>query len=275
MNSQHILPQILLRSWPFPRGTGWIVKRFFEDLKFTDKVTAVKTTDGFSMTVLPNEHIGRYLYLTGEFDRSTFEVLQRHARPGDTLLDIGANIGYMSACFLTRIPKSKVIAVEPQPEVVDLLRTNLKPFGERAQVAPVALSDSNREGFLQIDLVNRGASKLVSEDGGQTAKVEIWSPERLFEKFPQEKIDIVKIDVEGHEETVFRALYGSIERFRPRLIMFEDHTDKAAPTSSIGSQLRAMGYRIYGVRKKLTTLEFPPIESSDDCRHNDYIALRD
>jgi FkbM family methyltransferase len=275
MNAQHILPQILLRSWPFPRGTGWIVKRFFEGLDFTDDVTTVKTTDGFPMTVLPNEHIGRYLYLTGEFDRSTFEVLQKHARPGDTLLDIGANIGYMSACFLKKVPGSKVIAVEPQPGVVDLLRTNLKPFGDRAQVAPVALSDSNGEGFLQIDYVNRGASKLVGEEGRQTAKVEIWSPERLFEKFPQEKIDIIKMDVEGHEETVFGALYGSIARFGPRLIMFEDHTDKAAPTSSIGSHLRSLGYRIFGVRKKLTTLDFPPIESSGDCRYNDYIALRD
>ena len=231
------------------------------------------TTDGFPMTVMPNEHIGRYLYLTGEFDRSTFEVLHRHARPGDTLLDIGANIGYMSACFLNKVPDSRVIAVEPQPGVVDLLRTNLEESGERAQVAPVALSDSDGEGFLLIDRVNRGASKLVDDNEGGAAKVATWSPEHLIETFAPEKIDIIKMDVEGHEETVFRALDTSIARFRPRLIMFEDYADKAAPTSSIGSQLRALGYRIFGVRKKLTKLEFPPIESTDDCRYYDYIAV--
>lgn len=275
MNSQHIVPQLMLRSWPFPRGSGWLMKRFFEHITFKESVATVKTTDGFLMTVMPNDHIGRCLYLTGEFDRSTFEVLFRHARPGDMLLDIGANIGYMSACFLKNVPDSRVVAVDPQPGVVDLLKTNLSQFGDRARVAPVALSDRDGDGFMQIDQVNRGASKLVGEQANGVQRVETWSPEHLVEAFGLERIDIVKIDVEGHEETVLRALQGTIARFRPRLILFEDHTDKAAPTSSIGGQLAALGYRICGVRKKLTRLEFPPIRTAGDCLYNDYVALLD
>jgi hypothetical protein len=54
MNRQHILPQILLRSWPFPRGAGRIIDHFFSRLAFDAKVASVRTTDGFAIKVLPN-----------------------------------------------------------------------------------------------------------------------------------------------------------------------------------------------------------------------------
>jgi hypothetical protein len=111
LNPEHIIPQTLLRLWPFPRGAGRICGRYFPDLTFRYfpdltfrcEVATVRTTDGFSVKVRPNELIGRHFYLTGAFDRSTFEVLLMLAKPGDVLLDIGANIGYISACFLQRV----------------------------------------------------------------------------------------------------------------------------------------------------------------------------
>jgi FkbM family methyltransferase len=273
MNSQHLGPQILLRAWPFPRGAGWIIDRFFGNLSFNEEIATVKTTDGFPLSVMPNELIGRHLYLTGEFDRTTVEVLLKYAVHGDTLLDIGANIGYVTACFLAKVPGSRAIAVEPQPEIVDLLTTNLQQFNGRASVAPVALSDHEGESFLLINRLNRGASKIVSSARDQTVKVEMWSPERLLEKFGPTKIDLVKIDVEGQEETVFRALESSLLKYQPRLIMFEDHKGEAAPTAPIGLLLNRLGYSVFGVKKRLTKLEFPSIRSSADCEHNDYIAL--
>src|SRR5215471_3758736 len=119
MNPQHKALQILLRSWPFPRGAGRIIDRCFSKVAFDDDIVAVRTTDGFDMNIMPNDVIGRHIYLRGEFDRSTVEVLCNFASPGDTLLDIGANIGYVSACFLKNVPNSKVIAVEPQPAILD------------------------------------------------------------------------------------------------------------------------------------------------------------
>ena len=137
MNRQHILAQILLRSWPFPRGTGRIIDHYFSRLAFDDEIASVLTTDGFTINVIPNDLIGRHIYLTGEFDRSTVEVLLKFSNPEDVLLDIGANIGYVSACFLQNVPRSKVIAVEPQPQIVDLLQLNLAPFGNgRYKVFP-------------------------------------------------------------------------------------------------------------------------------------------
>src|SRR5262245_12000473 len=151
MNRQHIAPQIFLRAWPFPRGAGRIVDRFFSKLSFAEDVATVRTTDEFSMQIMPNELVGRHIYLTGEFDRSTVEVLCNFAEDGDTLLDIGANIGYVSACFLKNVSNSRVIAVEPQPKILDLLRHNLGQFeSTRYRIAPVALSDRDGDGWFEI-----------------------------------------------------------------------------------------------------------------------------
>ena len=269
-----MLPQILLRSWPFPRGAGRLIDHFFSRLSFDDEIASVRTTDGFALDVFPNELIGRHIYLTGEFDRSTVEVLLKLSKPGDVLLDIGANIGYVSACFLQNVSGSKVFAVEPQPKIVDLLESNLKPFGaNRYAVFSVGLSDSDSIGWLEICETNRGASKLVKSSGTHTVGIQLWSAKRLFASLEGEKIDLMKIDVEGHEEVVLQACRLEIERVRPRAILFEDHTRSAALDGTIGAIFASIGYRVLGVKKHLTRLEFVSISQAGDCKYNDYLAI--
>ena len=274
MNRQKILPQILLRSWPFPRGAGRIIDHFFSRLTFENEVETVRTTDGFAIKVFPNDLIGRHIYLTGEFDRTTVEVLTRLSRPDDVLLDIGANIGYVSGCFLQNVPRSKVIAVEPQPLIVDLLESNLKQFGDkRYKIFPVGISDADSSGWLEICDFNRGASKVVKEKNKHTVEIQLWSAKRLFASLQGEKIDLVKIDVEGHEETVLKASQEDLNRLRPRAIFFEDHAQSAAPDGPIGRIYRSIGYQVFGVKKRLTRLDFVSIHAAKDCIYNDYLAV--
>lgn len=274
MNREHIIAQVLLRSWPFPRGAGRIIDRLFSNLLFTDEIAEVTTTDRFKITVMPNELIGRHIYLTGEFDRSTVEMLFTLAKSGDTLLDVGANIGYVSACFLTQVAGSHVIAVEPQPAVVDLLRKNLSPFDGRYQILPVALSGKDGTGYLHIDTRNRGASKIVNEGGPGTQVVEMWSADKMLAASNPSKIDLIKLDVEGHEEQVLAALRPALEQFRPRAILFEDQTNKSAPNQPIGLLLHSAGYEIFGLKKHLTKLHLKRIVSEADCVCNDYVAMK-
>ena len=131
LNDRYIGAQLFLRCWPFVNGQGRLVDRLFSRLSFDQKLETVLTTDGFTMTVDPNDLIGRHIYLTGKFDRTVFGVLSKFARPGDTLLDIGANIGYVCGCFLQNVPQSKVIAVEPQPIIVNQLTSNLPAVRRR------------------------------------------------------------------------------------------------------------------------------------------------
>jgi FkbM family methyltransferase len=225
------------------------------------------------MKIRPNELIGRHIYLTGAFDRSTFEVLLMLAKPGDVLLDIGANIGYVSACFLRRVHGSKTIAIDPQPKVIDLLRENLGLFGsDRYQIFPVGISDHDSKAWLEIDEANNGASKVVDSNRENTVEIELWSAQRLFAAIGDQKVDLVKIDVEGHEHAILASCLPFFEKYKPRAILFEDHTKSAAPNGSIGLIFERLGYQVRGIRKRLTKLDFVPITSVIDCQYNDYLA---
>ena len=180
MNREHIMIQFLLRAWPFPRGAGRIIDKLFSKINSRKRLPKSRPRKRFTMTVAPNDLIGRHIYLTGEFDRTTVEVLCNFAQPGDTLLDIGANIGYVSGCFLAKVPRSRVICVEPQPVIVDLLKTNMKQFPDRYKIAAFALSDHDDEGSMEIRSGNPGASRIVEESDANTVTIEIQSADRFF-----------------------------------------------------------------------------------------------
>ena len=135
-----------LACYPFPCGQGRIIdKTFLARLKFRERTMRVRTTDGFAIKVFPNDHIGRHICLSGEFDRTIPEVLIHLSRPGDRILDVGANVGYVSCVLLSKIADSRVVSVEPQPDVYAVLADNVRSVGsERARVPPGLTGTSSR-----------------------------------------------------------------------------------------------------------------------------------
>lgn len=257
-------PQLLLRSWPFPRGAGRIVDKFFSGLRFREKIAVVRTTDDFEITIDPNELIGRHIYLTGEFDRSIVELLCNFSEPNDTLLDIGANIGYVSACFLQNVPGSKSIAVEPQADVLKLLSANLPQA--RSTVYPYAISNTDGDAWFETNQANSGAGRVVAGGGIGTIRIPTRSADTMFRDIQPTHIDLVKIDAEGFEKTIISACAQHFERLQPKAIIFEDSANDAL---EISASLAAIGYKVFGIRKSLRSLA---LVDSDQPSH-DYIAI--
>lgn len=255
------------RHWPFANGSGRIIDRFARGVDLGVGERLAKTSDGFALCVRADDLIGRHILLTGRFDRSVVQILLDQARPGDVLLDIGANIGYVTACFLNRVVGSTAICVEPQPEIVDLLERNMEPFADRATIHRIALSDAAGEVRFRIDPANRGASR-IDADGEFVVKT-MHAGELLA---GLARLDLIKIDVEGHEEPVFRAIDAQLARLAPRAILFEDQGTGAA--EAIGALLHRHRYAIHGIDKRLLRTRLVPIFSRADCRYNDYLAVR-
>ena len=88
----------------------------------------------------------------------------------------------------------------------------------------------------------------------------------------RQAVNLVKIDVEGHELTILKACQEQLACARPRAVLFEDHTRSTAPDGELGKLFAEMGYRVYSVRKHLTRLEYQPLLSADDCNSVDYLA---
>lgn len=258
---------LIARHWPFANGSGRILDLFARDIDLGSGELTVFASDGFMMNVLGDDLIGRHIALSGTFDRSIVQVLLDHAKPGDVLLDIGANIGYVSACFLANIADSTAICIEPQPGIVDLLATNMRQFGTRATIMQTGLADHDGTMRFHIDQANKGASR-IAEDG--ETEIPVRDAGQMLKTL--DRVDVIKIDVEGMEEPIFRSMASELKRLKPRAILFEDQTESAWPRGKIGSILTEAGYKIFGIEKRLMTTRLAPINDQYQCRSNDYLA---
>lgn len=261
-----------VRAWPFANGQGRIIDRTMRYVLFPAGRVTCPTIDGFSMDVLGHDLVGRHLILSGAFDSSGARQLLRFAQDGDIVLDIGANIGYVSCLLLASVPNSRVVAIEPNPEIIPLLRHNVSQFGRRAQVVEAALSNATGTATLNLEPGNMGASSLhgpATEKRG--VEVATLSAADFLRTIP--KLDLIKMDVEGHEEVIFNASLEALDRLVPKAILFEDPDARCSPEGPIGRSLASIGYTVLGVQKTLFKTQLVSVACMADCTYNDYIAL--
>lgn len=125
------------------------------------------------------------------------------------ILDLGANVGYASAYFLSRYPQARVIAVEPDPGNFEQCRRNLAPYGNRAQVllgavwsrrCKLALSSSGFRDGREWSIQVRDSSG-TPEDGNVNA----WDIPSLLQLAGADSVDLLKVDIERSELEVFNA----------------------------------------------------------------------
>ena len=145
------------------------------------------------------------------------------------VIDCGANVGYSSAYFLSRYPKAEVIAVEPDPGNFSILATNLASYGARAKVINSAVwSHVTDLTYIEssLGLGKEWARQLRETKDGETPSLKAKDIGTLLEESGSETISILKVDVEGSEETIFSSNYeGWINRVEN--IVIELHGKKS------------------------------------------------
>lgn len=262
-----------MHAYPLLGGHGLVVdRRPVRTWRFVDEVLRVRAKAGFSIDVMPNDFIGRYLYYTGRaLSDDVAQLLIRLSRPGDRLLDIGANIGYVACSVLHAVPGSMVVGVEPRPDCFRLLQTNLAQWGNRGQGINGAVSDRSGCGELVLTR-NTGRSHLrqAHEVQAATVKVELLTGDELVARAGVDSVDLIKVDVEGHELTVLESLGNVIDRYRPRAVVFEHFGDLASAESRIASLFRRLDYRIAGIQRGWVRWKLVAATAGTRCR--DFLA---
>ena len=137
------------------------------------------------------------------------------------IFDLGANIGLAAIYFKNRFPVSKIFCVEPEDSNYELLRTNMERYND---VFCIKSGIWNKSTNLVID--NPSAKKYeftvreVSYSNAFTIKAR--SIKDIMEEYGIEKIDIVKIDIEGSEKELF---FDNYDYWMPRtrVIIIELH----------------------------------------------------
>jgi len=156
---------------------------------------------------------------TGSYELATTRLLTDIIRPGDVFVDVGANIGYYSALALSRVGATgKVIAIEPNPDAYVRLQRNmvLNGAGSRLRMIQSALSDHHGRVKLRLFGDDDGLSSVVASternipiSSTRSIDVEASTFDSLF---PAERVNVVKIDVEGAELAVLRGMRDTLLR---------------------------------------------------------------
>jgi FkbM family methyltransferase len=115
------------------------------------------------------------------------------------MIDAGAYIGDTTAYFLSRFPDLQIVALEPNPKSYHLAEQNLAPYGERVTLLPYALSASEAPVYISGD---ETGARIHDAEG---VEAEATTISRLLERFPSGRVNILKLDIEGAEEEIFRA----------------------------------------------------------------------
>jgi FkbM family methyltransferase len=175
---------------------------------------------------LPN----RIRMLFNRYEAAECDLMRQYVRPGHVILDIGANIGYLTRFFARCTHDSgRIIAFEPNPLIFLLLQRNLKKF-RSVSLYNVGLSASNGDAELFLAGSDHSVASLTREypvthvfyqDSGklESVAVKLAVGDEVLRRIGVGKIDVLKIDVEGWELNVLAGLERTIAA-SPRLTIF-------------------------------------------------------
>ncbi len=148
----------------------------------------------------------------GMYEAHVTALLLRLLRPGMTFVDVGANIGYFSVLASKLVgPEGLVIAVEPGPNNVSLLRANLWRNGcGNAVVLPIAAYD--HRGHVQLVLNPQGGAGNWVQPGDVPAPSVLVPCAPLDELLEGIHVDVLKTDAEGSDVVAIRGMEQTIRR---------------------------------------------------------------
>ncbi|NIX76582.1 FkbM family methyltransferase [Microvirga terricola] len=186
-------------------------------------------TFGIKMRLHPYNNVceKRILLTPHYFDPEELALLATRIKDGFTFVDVGANVGWYALFAASKAgASSRILAVEPQPEIFDRLTFNISqnPFGTVKAVA-CAVADKTGELTLFLDPNNRGESsvKIVSSSQTDAIRVPAVTLLDLFEREGFAHVDAVKLDVEGAEDLILDPFFRDApEALYPSLFIIED-----------------------------------------------------
>lgn len=204
-----------------------------------------------------DEHMGSQIFWRGAYSGNQLDLLQQRLRSGATFFDIGANQGEFSVYAAHLVgPAGRVVAFEPVSALRDWLEKNVAANGlKNVAIQPVALGD--QDAMLPIygaplafddGTDNAGLPTLHAMQGREQRieEVPVRRLDDLIESLGIERVDVMKLDIEGSEFAALRGAENLLVRFRPTII-FEVGRDTCAAAGYQPKQLlhwlAARGFR--------------------------------
>lgn len=215
-------------------------------------IRTVTTRFGYRMRLDLRDWVDQFIYITGNYEEMTAATIEASLSPGDTAVDIGANIGFFSLLMARCVgPTGAVWAFEPIPGTNQRLRQNVAMNHATTITVrneAIAEDDTDRTIFGGTEDHSGIAGFRPVEGASQSHAVPV---RRLTSCLPAgTRPRLVKIDVEGAEFLVLRGMHDLLVSHQPDLVleMSEEYLPAlgSSPTQ-ICEYLAAFGYRMYWI----------------------------
>lgn len=236
------------------------------------EVIITSRRDGIRVAVDPEDHRTAPIEILnfGEYEPEETQVIRRIAEKMDTMLDIGANIGWYSLMASKLNPEATIHSFEPIPATYSHLIHNFSLNAiDHSQCYNYGLSDEPGSFpfyFYPEGGVNASMQNLACRDDVSVIDCELRTLDSVLEWLPSNnRIDFIKCDVEGNELFVLRGGLKLLSKYKPILLCellrkwsasFGYHPNEAIDL------LQSIGYKVYTAASDGKLIQFSRITES-------------
>lgn len=249
----------LSRRTPYFRGkwrvTGFIFERW---LLRTRKQQVVKLARGMRINCKLWDEVQNAIWWNGaNYERKESKFIRRYLKPGMVFFDVGSNVGYYTLLAAPIVGKNgRVHAFEPVSAQHADLRANVER-NQLQNVVPERLIVTDRTGTMEINLGaedNAGTASvnLVYRKEHPTESVDCTTLDGYLRDRGVKQLDVLKIDVEGHEPHVLRGMTETLRTLRPLLLVEvrgEMLEEVGSSREELFAQIAAHGYVPYSLTR--------------------------
>jgi len=190
-----------------------------------------------------------HLMLDGYWEMWLTEALAETVKPGMTVVDIGANLGYFTLLMADLVGAAgRVHAFEPNPPITARLRQNVSINGisERVTVYEQALSDRNGADAVLLSPHGEPKNAYLGPCGvlSESCAVYPLTTRRLdsFSQIPH--ADVIKIDADTAERTIWAGMSGLLTRPNPMVVFLEFAAARYREPQAFLSEIEVHGFSI-------------------------------
>ncbi|MTI75004.1 MAG: FkbM family methyltransferase [Stenotrophomonas sp.] len=218
----------LLSSATRTKAPKSILRRVFRHLRGT--VTVTNFDGDLTVDLQLAEHMQRRIFWMGYYNENIAHLLNTLLKPGMTVLDVGANIGEISLLSAKRVgDQGKVYAFEPVTAIAQQLarHVQMNQF-KQIDVEYFALGDAIEDNRIiytscgqESSDENNGLGSLYGGEGATPLqRIQMTTLDAWLQARPSiQRVDLIKIDIEGAELACLRGAKECLQRFKPSIIV--------------------------------------------------------
>ena len=268
------------RFYPFLSGMGTIANSsLLRNADSESQIEIWSKVDGGEVLARLDDYVGRSAFYFGDIDPKISQIVTRCIEPGDVAFDIGANIGIYSL-LLSKLVGSQgsVFCFEPNTSVYQSLERAMNRTGRNnASIINAALGAEPGSLMLSVPPGNVGAGSLINTfniPASEQYLVPVLTLDLFVAQHGIDRIDFIKMDVEGFEQHVLDGATMVIKNLRPTIIVFENNLPITNPTrETLLVSFSDASYDLYSLQRSLLSLKLCPVKDLSTTTAHDFVAI--